>query len=101
MKPRFHLCSAVAALALGLLSWPTDAQTPSRLYISADREGVAGAVSEQQLTPSGFEYARFREFMIAEVSTVIEAAAAAGVTEIVVSDSRDNGQNLLIEKFPK
>ena len=64
-------------------------------------EGVAGVVSEQQLGPTGFEYDRFRGFMTAEVSTVIEAAFTAGATEIVVSDSHGNGQNLLIEKLPQ
>ena len=50
--------------------------------------------------PQGFEYQRFREFMTQEVNAAIEAAFAAGATEIVVSDSHGNGQNLLIEKLP-
>ncbi|MEX0976709.1 MAG: M55 family metallopeptidase [Woeseia sp.] len=72
-----------------------------KLYISADMEGVVGVVSGDQLGPGGFEYERFREFMTAEVNACIEAARAAGVTEILVSDSHGNGQNLLIEKLPK
>lgn len=96
-----RLCSGLAVLALGLLPVLASAQTPFKLYISADMEGVAGVVTEQQLGPTGFEYGRFREFMTAEVNTVIETAFAAGVTEIVVSDSHGNGQNLLIEKLPK
>jgi D-amino peptidase len=72
-----------------------------KIYISADMEGVVGAVTEQQLGPTGFEYQRFREFMTAEVNAAIEAAVAAGATEIVVSDSHGNAQNLLIEKLPK
>ena len=36
------------------------------IYISADMEGIAGVVSEQQLGPGGFEYERFREFMTAK-----------------------------------
>ncbi len=101
MKDRARLHAVLALLTCGLLPGLAAAQTPFKLYISADMEGVAGVVSEQQLGPSGFEYARFREFMTAEVSTVIETAFASGVTEIVVSDSHGNGQNLLIEKFPK
>jgi D-amino peptidase len=72
-----------------------------KIHISADMEGVAGAVTGEQLSPAGFEYNRFREFMTAEVNAAIEAAAQAGATEIVVSDSHGNGQNLLIEKFPR
>ncbi len=72
-----------------------------KIYISADMEGVVGAVTGDQLGPAGFEYQRFREFMTQEVNAAIEAAFAAGATEIVVSDSHGNGQNLLIEKLPK
>jgi D-amino peptidase len=73
---------------------------PLKVYISADMEGVAGAVSAEQLGPAGFEYQRFREFMTAEVLAAIEGARAAGATEILVSDSHGNGQNLLIERLP-
>jgi D-amino peptidase len=72
-----------------------------KIYISADMEGVVGVVTGEQLGPQGFEYQRFREFMTREVTTAIEAAFEAGATEIVVSDSHGNGQNLLIEKLPK
>ncbi|MGB5247122.1 MAG: M55 family metallopeptidase [Woeseia sp.] len=75
-------------------------KTGLKIYISADMEGVAGAVTDAQLGPDGFEYQRFREFMTAEVNACIEAARAAGATEILVSDSHGNGQNLLIEKMP-
>ena len=72
-----------------------------KLDISADLEGVVGAVTGEQLGPSGFEYNRFREFMTGEVNAAIRAARAAGATEILVADSHGNGQNLLIEKLPK
>ena len=72
-----------------------------KIYISADMEGVVGVVTGEQLGPQGFEYQRFREFMTQEVNAAIEGAVAAGATEIVVSDSHGNGQNLLIEKLPR
>jgi D-amino peptidase len=71
-----------------------------KIYISADMEGIAGVVTNEQLGPTGFEYARFREFMTEEVRTAVEAAREGGAGEIVVSDSHGNGQNLLIEKLP-
>jgi D-amino peptidase len=80
---------------------PSDAQQKLKIYISADMEGVVGVVTDEQLGPSGFEYQRAREFMTAEVNAAIEAAFAAGATEILVSDSHGNGQNLLIDKLPK
>ncbi len=39
--------------------------------------------------------------MTQEVNAAIEDAIEAGATEIVVSDSHGNAQNLLIEKLPK
>lgn len=94
--------SRLICLVLLLLSFvTTNAQDrPLKIYISADMEGVVGAVTNEQLGPQGFEYARFREFMTNEVNAAIEGAFVAGATEIVVSDSHGNGQNLLIEKLP-
>lgn len=71
-----------------------------KVYISADMEGVAGTVTGDQLGPGGFEYERFRQFMTQEVVAAVDAAKAAGATEIVVSDSHGNGENLLIERLP-
>ena len=72
-----------------------------KIYISADMEGVVGVVSGDQLGPSGFDYQRTRELMTQEVNAAIDAAFAAGATEITVSDSHGNAQNLLIDKLPK
>ena len=71
-----------------------------KVHISVDMEGIAGVVSPEQLGPTGFEYGRFREFMTREAVAAVQAAKAAGATEIVVADSHGNGQNLLIEQFP-
>lgn len=73
---------------------------PLKVYISADMEGIAGVVSNEQLSPAGFEYARAREWMTGEVLAAIAGARDAGATEIVVSDSHGNGQNLLIDQLP-
>ncbi len=75
-------------------------QSGPKIYISADMEGLAGAVTGEQLGPTGFEYQRFRRFMTEEVLAAIEGARAAGAGEILVSDSHGNGQNLLIEMIP-
>ena len=72
-----------------------------KIYISVDMEGVVGVVTADQLTPTGFEYGRFREFMTQEANAAIEAAFAAGATEVTLSDSHGNAENLLIEKLPK
>jgi D-amino peptidase len=79
---------------------PVRGQEGLKVYISADMEGVVGVVTGDQLGPSGFEYGRFREIMTNEVNAAIAAAREAGATEIVVSDSHGNGENLLIERLP-
>ena len=89
---------AMMALSLSGIAWGQD--DGLKIYISADMEGVVGAVTGEQLGPGGFEYQRFREFMTAEVNAAIDAARAAGATEFVISDSHGNGQNLLIDKLP-
>ena len=92
---------ALAAALAAALVRPAGAQTKLKVYISADMEGVAGVVTSDQLGPPGFEYERFRGFMTSEVLAAIEGARAAGATEFLVSDSHGNGENLLIERFPK
>ena len=92
----------LAAILLASLALNANAQDKRlKIYISADMEGVVGVVTAEQLGPQGFEYQRFREFMTQEVNAAIEGAVAAGATEILVSDSHGNGQNLLIEKLPR
>ena len=93
---------ALLAFALIGVSALSSAQDDGlRIYISADMEGVVGAVTGEQLGPGGFEYERFRQFMTNEVNAAIDAARAAGATEFVISDSHGNGQNLLIEQLPE
>ena len=91
-----YLCS-IAVLLSGVALAQDDGL---KIYISADMEGVVGAVTGEQLGPGGFEYERFRQFMTDEVNAAIDAARAAGATEFLVSDSHGNGQNLLIEQLP-
>jgi D-amino peptidase len=93
---RFALAVVLAAAVA-----PAALAQKLRVYISADMEGVAGVVTSDQLGPPGFEYERFRGFMTNEVLAAIEGARAAGATEFLVSDSHGNGENLLIERFPK
>lgn len=92
-----HLTKWILTLSIITGLWSQD----KKIFISADLEGVVGAVTGEQLGPGGFEYNRFREFMTAEVNAAIKAAKSAGATEILVADSHGNGQNLLIEKLPK
>jgi D-amino peptidase len=85
---------------LTLIIMDLSAQNKFKILIAVDMEGIAGVVTGEQLGPSGFEYARFRQFTTNEALAAIAGAREAGATEIVVADSHGNGQNLLIEQFP-
>ena len=92
------LALAVVATACSAPAWTAE---PVKIFISADMEGLTGVVTGDQLGPTGFEYAAFREVMTAEVNTAIEAARAGGATEILVADSHGNMENLLLDKLPQ
>ncbi len=66
-----------------------------KVYISADMEGIGGVSTEnKQSSPQGADYEKFRRFMTLEVNAAITGAYDAGATEIVVSDSHWNGDNI-------
>src|SRR5687767_3616155 len=92
--------TALLSIVAGRDATSAASQQKLKVHISVDMEGVGGVVTGEQLGPPGFEYGRFREFMTREALAAIEAAKAAGATEIVVADSHGNGQNLLIDQLP-
>ena len=99
----FAVCTLFAAAGITAAA-PAESKASKaalKVYISVDMEGVAGVVTADQLTPGGFEYERFRRFMTDEAIAAVQGAKAAGATEVVVSDSHGNGENLLIELMPK
>ncbi len=93
--------AARLAVLVAMLAVPAFAQEAGRkLYISVDMEGLAGAVSGDQLGPSGFEYSQFREFMTREVLAAIRGARSAGFSEFLISDSHGNGENIRLDMLP-
>ena len=73
---------------------------PIRIFISADMEGIAGAIEPNQIIDGGMEYQKFREIMTNEVLAAIDGARAGGATEFVVADAHGGMQNLLFDRFP-
>jgi len=67
-----------------------------KIYISADMEGLAGVVGDQQRSRKGQDYHAARRWMAGEVNAVIEGALEAGATEFVVNDAHALGQNLAL-----
>ena len=71
-----------------------------RLFISADIEGVAGVATLDETRPGAPGYETARLWMTLEVAAAANAAAAMGITEVVVADSHGPGTNLLPDHLP-
>ena len=92
---------AILILMLGcLLATAAPAQEQKlKVYISVDMEGIGDVVTRDQTGPAGFEYTQARKWMTAEANAAISAAFEAGATEVLVSDSHGNAQNLLADEL--
>jgi D-amino peptidase len=93
------LCSLLVAAMPSLVL--AQSGKPTRIYISADMEGIGGVVTPFQVDRTRPEWERFRRFMTEEVVAAIAGAKEAGATEFVVSDSHGSMENLLIELLPE
>jgi len=67
-----------------------------RVFISADMEGLAGVVGDQQRSRTGQDYQLARRWMAEEVNAVIEGAMEAGADGFVVNDAHASAQNLIL-----
>ena len=68
-----------------------------KVLIPADAEGITGIFKKSQVTPGRPDYGHFRKLMAHDVNAAIRGALAGGATEVVVNDSHNNDDNLLIE----
>jgi len=91
--------AALISCVFVLAASSAQAKDGLKILIVGDMEGVAGAVTEQQLSPQGFEYGEFRKIYTDEVNAAIEAAFDGGAEEVVVADSHGNAQNLLLDRL--
>lgn len=65
-----------------------------RIFISADMEGLAGVVGDEQRSRKGQDYQLARRWMAQEVNAAVEGAIKAGAKEVVVNDSHAAAINL-------
>lgn len=95
-RTRIGICSLLSLL---LVTASAQAQEKKlKIYISADMEGIGGVSTWQvQAAPGAPEYEKFRRLMTLEVNSAIAGAFDAGATEVLVSDSHWNAQNIDIE----
>lgn len=87
--------AAILLFAAALASQPKPAaKSPFKIFISVDMEGISGIVHGDQTTPGTAEYADGRKWMAQDVNAAVEAALAAGATEVVVNDSHGSMRNI-------
>lgn len=67
-----------------------------KVLISADAEGITGIFKKSQVTPGRPDYNQFRSLMAHDVNAAIEGAFEGGATEVVVNDSHNYDDNLLL-----
>jgi D-amino peptidase len=67
-----------------------------RVFISADMEGLAGVVGDEQRSRTGQDYRQARRWMAQEINAAIEGALKAGATQFVVNDAHAAGINLAL-----
>lgn len=70
-----------------------------KLFISCDMEGISGIIDPSYINPGDNNYERGRQFMMHDVNAVIEAALEAGAEEILVADSHNTFNNILLEQL--
>ena len=73
----------------------------TKVYVSADMEGIAGIVSRDQLIPGERLYDEGRDLLTDEVNAMVDALVSAGVDEIVVKDAHYAGLNLRLHRLHK
>jgi D-amino peptidase len=76
-------------------------QNKLKVYISADMEGIGAVDTAVQTQPQGRDYEKFRRLMTLEVNAAITGAYDAGATEVLVSDSHGDAQNIDVELLDK
>lgn len=70
-----------------------------KVYISVDAEGISGIFKLTQVLPGKPDYSFLRSMMTSDVNAAIRGAAAAGADEILVNDSHNLGDNLVIDQL--
>lgn len=70
-----------------------------KIFISADMEGISGVVNWDYTSHQKYDYARARKLMTGDVNAAIQGAVRAGASEILVNDSHNSMNNILLEEL--
>ncbi|MBI4520165.1 MAG: M55 family metallopeptidase [Gemmatimonadetes bacterium] len=97
-KLRRHAIPAFAVVVAAAAALPGSSlaqQTPVKVFISVDMEGIGGIGTGAMTSATGKDYATGRRLMTEEVNAVVAAIFARGPAEVLVNDSHGDMQNLL------
>ncbi len=87
---------AVALGAVVAACAPVEAQSPLKIFISVDMEGIGGVGAPSMTSTGGKDYGTARELMTGELNAVTAAIYARNPdAEILVNDSHGDHQNAL------
>jgi D-amino peptidase len=75
-------------------------ETPMKIYISADIEGIAGITHWDEANKTESVYQEFRVEMTNEVIAACRGAITAGATDILIKDAHGSGRNILTADLP-
>ena len=95
--PHSSLLAFVFALALLPPGSVAAQETPVRVFISVDMEGLGGIGTAEMTSAGSKDYDVGRRLATEEVNAVVEAIYARGPAEVLVNDSHGDMQNLLLE----
>lgn len=71
----------------------------SKVYISADMEGISGIVDMDDTQPAGRDYQQGRKLMTEDINAAVRGALAGGAKEVVVNDAHGPMRNILPEQL--
>jgi D-amino peptidase len=91
----FRVRASAVLVWLSLHAGAVAGQTPVRIFISVDMEGIGGIGTPEMTSTAGKDYATGRRLMTEEVNAVVAAIFAQGAATVVVNDSHGDHQNLL------
>jgi D-amino peptidase len=90
------------SLFLWLAALAAGQENKLKVYIAADLEGIGGVSTwDVQADAKGREYEKFRQLMTQEVNAAVAGAFDAGASEVLVSDSHGDAQNIDVEALDK
>lgn len=69
-------------------------QSPLKVFVSVDMEGISGVGTSAMTSSSGKDYAVARRLMTEDVNAVIATILSRGPAEIVLNDSHGDMQNI-------